>query len=258
MKAKSILGFVIGMVAAVLFFMLFSVISYYMGFNEGQEQYSDLAKMVQDAKTGSDELVDAVSADTGETIQVFPEYKALYEINDDLIGWIQVEGADIAFPVVYKPIRNPDNTFYYDTRNFYRENSKQGAIFAHEFCEPETSDNMTIFGHGMQSGTMFAKLLNYKEEGFFLAHPYLQFDSLNERRTYAIVAVFSSTSASGFAYQDFIDAADQAAFDDYITQCKKLDLYDTGITAEYGEKLITLSVSDGDDRFVIVAKLLAE
>ena len=199
------------------------------------------------------------SADTGETVQVFPEYKALYESNDDFIGWIEVEGADIAFPVVYKPIRNTDGTFYYDSRNFYRDNSNQGAIYAHEFCEPETSDNVTIFGHGMADGTMYAKLLSYKEESFFLAHPYLQFDSLNERRTYAIVAVFSSNADSEFRYQDFIDAADAAEFDAFIDRCKQLDLYNTGITAEQGDKLITLSVSDSDaGRLVIVAKRITE
>ena len=258
MRAKSVLGFVIGMVAAILFFMLFSVISYYMGFNEGQEQYDDLAKMVREAKTGSDELVEAVSTDTGETVQVFPEYKALYELNDDFIGWVDIEGADISFPVLYKPIRQ-EGTDYYQTRNFYRDNSNQGAIYANEYCEPEVSDNVTIFGHGMADGTMYAKLLSYKEENFFLAHPYLQFDSLNERRTYAIVAVFSSNADSEFRYQDFIDAADAAEFDAFIDRCKQLDLYDTGITAEHGDKLITLSVSDSDaGRLVIVAKRITE
>lgn len=261
MKAKSVLGFVIGMVVAILFFMLFSVISYYMGFNEGQEQYGDLAKMVQEAKTDSDELVAAVSSDTGETIQLFPEYKALYELNDDFIGWVDIEGAQISFPVLYKPIRQ-EGTDYYQTRNFYRDNSNQGAIYANEYCDPENSHNVTIFGHGMGDGTMYAKLLNYKEEGFYLAYPNLQFDALNERRTYAIVAVFSSNSASDFHYQDFIDAQTPAEFDGFIEQCKKLDLYNTGITAAYGDKLITLSVSDssaGDaGRLVIVAKQITE
>lgn len=44
-----------------------------------------------------------------------------------------------------------------------------------------------------------------------------------------------------------------------IAECKALALYDTGVTAEYGDKLITLSTceySRTNGRMVVVAKLL--
>ena len=46
----------------------------------------------------------------------------------------------------------------------------------------------------------------------------------------------------------------------YITQCKALSLYDTGVTAEYGDRLITLSTceySRKNGRMVVVAKRIA-
>lgn len=46
-----------------------------------------------------------------------------------------------------------------------------------------------------------------------------------------------------------------------ITKCKELALYDTGVTAEYGDKLITLSTceySRNNGRIVVVAKKMAE
>ena len=50
-------------------------------------------------------------------------------------------------------------------------------------------------------------------------------------------------------------------FDDYIAQCKgHFLLYDTGVTAEYGDKLITLSTceySRKNGRMVVVAKRIA-
>ena len=42
-------------------------------------------------------------------------------------------------------------------------------------------------------------------------------------------------------------------------QCQELALYDTGVTAEYGDKLITLSTCDysrTNGRMVVVAKLI--
>lgn len=46
-----------------------------------------------------------------------------------------------------------------------------------------------------------------------------------------------------------------------IIKCKELALYDTGVTAEYGDKLITLSTceySRNNGRMVVVAKKIAE
>ena len=46
---------------------------------------------------------------------------------------------------------------------------------------------------------------------------------------------------------------------EYIAECKSLALYDTGVSAEYGDKLITLSTceySRTNGRMVIVAKLV--
>lgn len=60
-------------------------------------------------------------------------------------------------------------------------------------------------------------------------------------------------------YYHFVNAEDEAAFDEFIAECKSLALYDTGVTAEYGDKLITLSTceySRTNGRMVIVAKLV--
>ena len=46
-------------------------------------------------------------------------------------------------------------------------------------------------------------------------------------------------------------------FDEYIAKCKEKALYDTGVSAEYGDKLITLSTCEytlKNGRLVVVAK----
>ena len=282
-KTKALLGFLMGIFAAVLFFALFSLISYYMGINEGQELYDELAQLVQEAKPTqptvdatepitSDpdatepaptepQLVEAVSSETGETIMILPEYKPIYELNDDFVGWICIEGTNINFPVLYKPKLQD----YYLDRNFYGEYSNQGAIYVREACDPFTpSDNVVIYGHRMMAGTMFAKLHEYKSKEFWQAHPYIQFDSLTEHRSFEILAVFSidSTPDSDFLYHEFVNAANAEEFDTFVRQCKRYALYDTGVTAQLGDKLTTLSTCDGESggvqRLVVVAKLVTE
>ena len=57
------------------------------------------------------------------------------------------------------------------------------------------------------------------------------------------------------------DAQSPEEFDAYIDKCKELSLYDTGVSAEYGDKLITLSTceySRTNGRLVVVAKKVTE
>ena len=68
-------------------------------------------------------------------------------------------------------------------------------------------------------------------------------------------------SQEGFKYYRFVRAESAEQFDEYIAECKELALYDTGVTAEYGDKLITLSTceySRTNGRMVVLAKLLEE
>jgi len=60
-----------------------------------------------------------------------------------------------------------------------------------------------------------------------------------------------------FRYYYFINAENEQEFNDYINNSKAASIYDTGITAEYGDKLITLSTCSyhtEDGRFAVVAR----
>lgn len=67
-------------------------------------------------------------------------------------------------------------------------------------------------------------------------------------------------SSQGFRYYDFVNAESEDEFNAYIQKCKELALYETGVTAEYGDRLITLSTceySAQNGRLVVVAKKTA-
>ena len=91
----------------------------------------------------------------------------------------------------------------------------------------------------------------------------IHFDTLESFGEYEVIAAFKTVAYSqeGFKYYHFVRAESAEQFDEYIAECKKLALYDTGVTAEYGDKLITLSTceySRTNGRMVVVAKLLEE
>lgn len=113
----------------------------------------------------------------------------------------------------------------------------------------------------MKNGSMFCDLEKFKSEDFYKEHKVISFNTLTDKYEYEIVAVFKtfvySDSLEFFKYYRFVNAETSEQFDEYIAKCKELSLYNTGVSAEYGDKLITLSTceySHTNGRLVVVAK----
>ncbi len=201
-------------------------------------------------------LTDVLNKKTGQTVSVLSQYAALFELNPDLVGWLQIPDTQINYPVM----QTPEDQEYYLHRDFYHQYSKHGCLFAavdSDVAAP--SDNVIVYGHHMRDGSMFADLMEYKDQSFWQTHKYIYFDSLTQMHTYEIFAVFLTTASSGkgFAFHWFTDAQDSAAFDSYVSSCKALSLYNTGVDAAFGDKLITLSTCEytqTNGRLVVVAK----
>ena len=184
-------------------------------------------------------------------------YEALYRENSDLVGWLSIEDMVIDYPVM-----QCEDDEYYLHHDFYGEDSKYGCLYVRDRADVNTpGTNFIIYGHNMKDGSMFGDLDLYQKESFFLEHPTICFDTLYEERTYEIVAVFRSrvyrSDEEGFRYYQFYEAQTQEEFDDFYGNIKELSLYDTGVTAQYGDNFLTLftcayHVEDG--RFAIVAK----
>lgn len=218
---------------------------------------SDPAAPTQESTEPESELVLVIDPVTGASAYVLPEYAQLYLMNTDLVGWITIDGTTVNYPVM----QTPDRVDYYLYRDFFRKDSKHGCIYVRELCDVYNSDNVVIYGHRMKDGSMFNNLLLYKERDYYEDRRYIQFNTLTERHTYEIVAVFTTVATeSGFGYHLFNDAANQEEFDAFIAQCKALSLYDTGVDAQYGDKLITLSTceySRDNGRMVLMAKQIS-
>lgn len=200
-----------------------------------------------------------VVTEDGATIQLLRDYAELFRLNNDLVGWIQIPNTQINYPVM----QTPDSEDYYLHRDIYGEYSRHGTIYVRESCDVfKPSDNVTIYGHRMKDGSMFFGLTEYINESYFLENRYIYFDTLLEYHTYEIMAVFitSASLGKGFRYHAFETALSPGDFDDFVNTCKELSLYETGVTAEYGDKFITLSTCDysvTNGRLVVVAKRIS-
>ena len=256
----------IALFAGVFLVCGYKLLNYYGESEKQQSQFQALADMVEQERP-TIPTATVPPQDTTEPApteeppaptehEILQAYAQISQLNGDMVGWLTLEGTKINYPVM----QTPDRTGYYLHRDFYGNYSGHGCLFAREICDVNCpSDNVTIYGHNMKDGSMFAPLLDYRSKSFWQNHRYIHFDTLTQYHTYEVFAVFTTTATrgQGFAYHQFVDARDEADFDDYVARCKSLSLYDTGITPVYGEKLITLSTceySQANGRFVVVAR----
>ena len=181
-------------------------------------------------------------------------FKKLYELNNDFVGWLKIENTNISYPVMQTENSRKN---YYLRKNFYKEYSQLGTPYIAEYCNIQTSDNVIIYGHHIKNNQMFGELEKYKKKEFYKSHKIISFNTINENANYEIVAVFKTVAYTGFEYYKFVNSSSKQEFDTFIQKCKELSFYETKNTAKYGDKLITLSTceySNKDGRLVVVAK----
>ncbi len=178
--------------------------------------------------------------------------------NQDIIGWIAIDDTKINYPL----LQNEDNNYYlnHDYRN---EVNNYGSIYLKNICDiNDNNSNLVIYGHNMNNGEMFNNLLKYKDEEFYKNHDTVKLITENESREYKIIAVFTSrifykNEKNVFRYYNEIELDSEEKYNNFVQNAKNIQLYDTGIDANYGEQLLTMitcEYSQDNGRMVVVAK----
>lgn len=262
MKKKHNIPFVIS--AFIFSFSIIALVFYIFSINSEEGAFEEVRKEIKRSvkvkQTRKEEKSEKKGLDyyliDGEVVQ--EEFKDLYLLNNDIIGWIRIEDTPIDYPVMY----TPEDTEYYIHRDFNQEYCFGGCIFAGEGTDIERPcDNLITYGHHMANASMYHDLDKYESEDYYREHKYITFDSLQRTGKYEVIAAFRTAiypeDYKGFVYWKFVNASNKDDFDDFISNCKALTPYDISVSAEYGDQLITLSTCAYhtlNGRFVVVAK----
>ena len=214
--------------------------------------------------TSSTASADTASAASGGAddapAQMLESFRALYERNADIAGWLTIPGTALDHPVFYTP--NDQN--YYLKRNADGEDDKYGSLYlsAGSTLEPQ-AQVMVMYGHNMeQDDLMFGQLNKFKKLKFLQQHPTFTFDTIYRTGTWKIIAVCrASTGELGkFAYNT-TEYGSAAEFDAFIRQARERSMYRIADDVTYGDSLLVLSTCDYmfyGDRLVIVARKLRD
>lgn len=257
------------LVAAALALVLLVAggVALFLGHNEAAEaNFQDLSRQVQAAATETttaptetaapETTVPEITAPPETQPQVLPQYAEAYASNQEMVGWIRIDGTKLDYPVMHTP-NEPEKYLHVD---FEQENSYPGTPFLDAACTMD-SQNLLIYGHNMPNGTMFRSLFKYEQSTYWKEHPVIVFDTLYEQQEFEVLAAFYDRvyykAENVFKFYQFIDPETEEEFNAGIAQFKDKALYDTGVTAEYGDQLITLvtcAYHTDNGRFVVVAR----
>lgn len=192
---------------------------------------------------------------------VDPQLTALYKINPDLVGWLELGGeGGFAAPVVQR-----DNK-YYLKHDFYGNEDRHGAVFLdyRNRVEPN-DDNLILYGHNMNDGAWFNFLVNYQDPEFVRAEPIITFNTLHKEGSYVVYGVFVAATleehGDDFDYHNRVEFQVIEDKQDYLDRVDRRSLLDTGVEATVRDDLLTLSTCLYDfsgERLVVVARRLRE
>ena len=193
-----------------------------------------------------------------ETESIIPQLQELYAQNNELAGWLTVPGTGFGYPVML----SQNEPYYYQHHTFEKKLDEIGIPFMGPYCTKD-SMNVLIHGHNMRDVSQFGYIWNYQYPEFQKKNPTIDFKTLtDENGSYEVMAVFFAPEyADGtqnvFWWYRYIGDMNKNQFDYFVQNAKALSLYDTGVTAEYGDKLITLETcasSKDSTRLVVVAR----
>ena len=202
---------------------------------------------------------DTSGSQTVVNINDHTPFQYLAEDNSDFVGWLSIEDTVIDYPVMKSSESDPE---YYLHRDFDKNYSYSGTRFIGEGCNAD-SDAFVIYGHNMNSGSMFGSLDSYKSGSFALEHKDIVFRTQKENRVYRVFAAFQTSlqdDSDEFAYYRSVGKLNKAEYEDVLDNIQKMSLISLNEAPEYPEQIMFLSTCyyhTDEGRFVVAAYRIA-
>lgn len=269
--------------AISVLFIVLSVMNFTKDGGEQAQLETKAAEYVMSGEVKLDALADTLKSVVSNDMKAQAEYpegileemKQAYAVNNNLVGWLSIPGTEVDTAIV----QGKDNSYYlkkdfYERTTYETSNTNYGNLYLDYRCITDgLSKNMVIHGHTTGKSDnipkqAFRSLYDYRDMEHFIKNPIIKYSTLYEEYTYKICAVFLSNTLGKddngyFLNYIYPDMSDNNMVG-YIEQVKQRMLYDTGVSLEPTDKIITLSTciydygKSIDTRLVVVGRLLHE
>ena len=242
----------------VFIFAGYKFISKEIEYKTSEKFYNDMSgKYTTSSSTSSTASTQTVAEDQGivlddEVSPISTDWNTLLNDYPDIIGWIYLPDTVINYPMA----RYDDNSYFLN-RQLDGSYNSSGTIFMECMNQKDFSDNNTIiYGHHMNDGSMFAKLIDYNYQNFYDEHPNMYINTPTYNYRVEVFAAFV-TSASSETYN--ITLGNELEWQTYLDNAISQSLVKTNVDVKPGDNIVTFSTCTyeyDDARFVVQGKLV--
>ena len=245
-KKKLARLYVIPAAALIALLVFFSVRALQTYLPQRREQ-NEFASLRQEIPSGDPEE---------NTSSFVNRYESVMEQNGDFACWIEIPDTSIDYPVMKSSEDDPE---YYLRRGFDKQYSFAGTLFIGGGCNLD-SDSFIIYGHNMDTDTMFGELDRFADPDYALKHRFIHIGTPTEDRVYRVYAAFQTKiydeNANVFKYYERLGSLDQPTYLDTVLNIRSMSMIDLADAPQYPAQLLFLSTCSyhtNNGRFVVAA-----
>lgn len=229
---------------------LAGIVRQQLDYRKGAADYADAQEIARTAPTVSAPAEDPVD----EPEEAAVDLTALREINAEVVGWIDIPGTEVSYPIV-----QAEDNDYYLTHTWKRESSSVGAIFMDYRSDGGFGDfNTLIYGHRMRNGSMFGCLKDYMDQSYYEQAPTVLLTDDSGTHRYDIFAAYQAKTDAAL-YTPGADNRDLA--EEVLQFAATHNVLRTGISPTAEDSVLTLVTCTGNGysaRWIVQAVLVEE
>ncbi len=180
------------------------------------------------------------------------DFTDIKKINDETVGWIQVNGTNINYPIV----KHSDNEFYLN-HSFNKSYNGAGWVFMdYRNNIDEFDKNTIIYAHGMINNIMFGTLRKILTNGWLdnKNNYVIKLSTEYENTLWQVFSVYKIPTTNDYLKINFVYEDNFIEFANTLINRSQYN-FDTGVNKD--DKILTLSTCyDDKEKVVLHAKLI--
>lgn len=168
---KTLSNILLAVCIVVFLFSGWKLVGYFLEYKKADDEYDKIAQEVVKTE-GKERVID---------------FDKLLKMNPDTIGWVYAKGTKIDYPIVLG-----ENNDHYLHTTFEGTKNSSGAIFMDSNGDKEfRAQHNIIYGHHMRNGSMFADLMEFREQKFINKQDKIILYTPKGKKTLRVIASYA-------------------------------------------------------------------
>ena len=261
-KTKIILSIIIIISLLLLIYSIVNIVIWKNDSNKTNKQIEDIQEEIKVT-----EVVDTENTEIIEQEEEIPEFNPYWDyikmnmlnvdfselkkINNNVKGWIQVNGTNINYPFV-----QANDNKYYLTHSFDKTWNSAGWLFLDYRNNNTNNKNTIIYAHGRNDKTMFGSLRTVLTKNWLsnTNNYVIKISTEKENSLWQIFSTYHIPTTSDYLQTNF-DSNNE--YQEFLNIIKDRSSYNFNTSVNNNDNILTLSTCySNSDKMVVHAKLI--